>query len=169
MSRPASSAGSPLVRQVARRRREASFSAYSTPAPPAPGPSWTRPSPPYRRGLAYVHDRGFGFHAADCAPNKFAAAGLTGEPSHLVRPPRVTECPIQLEARAEWVQPDVSGGFVIVEAVVRKVHADSRTVVPGTDHIDPAAWSPLIFNGRRAALPCWPGPSVEVTWCDRRR
>ncbi|GHG75255.1 hypothetical protein GCM10018779_52750 [Streptomyces griseocarneus] len=34
-------------------------------------------------------------------PDKFAAAGLTGEPSHLVRPPRVAECPIQLEARAE--------------------------------------------------------------------
>lgn len=75
-------------------------------------------------------------------PEKFAAAGLTGEPSHLVRPPRVAECPIQLEARAERVQPDVSEGFVIVEAVVHKVHADSRIVVPGTDHIDPAAWSP---------------------------
>ncbi|MFI1094045.1 flavin reductase family protein [Streptomyces sp. NPDC020917] len=81
-------------------------------------------------------------------PDKFAAAGLTGEPSHLVRPPRVAECPIQLEARAERVLPDVSGGFVIVEAVVRKVHADSRIVLAGTDHIDPAAWSPLIYNFR---------------------
>ncbi|MDK0521891.1 flavin reductase family protein [Streptomyces sp. ML-6] len=81
-------------------------------------------------------------------PDKFAAAGLTSEPSHLVRPPRVAECPIQLEARAERVQPDTSGDFVIVEAVVRKVHADSRIVVPGTDHIDPAAWSPLIYNFR---------------------
>ncbi|GGV30843.1 flavin reductase family protein [Streptomyces spectabilis] len=81
-------------------------------------------------------------------PEKFAAAGLTGEPSHLVRPPRVAECPIQLEARAERVRPDVSGEFVIVEAVVRKVHADARVVVPGTDHIDPTAWSPLIYNFR---------------------
>ncbi|MEE1736888.1 flavin reductase family protein [Streptomyces sp. BE147] len=81
-------------------------------------------------------------------PDKFAAAGLTGEPSHLVRPPRVAECPIQLEARAERVQLDLSGEFVIVEAVVHKVHADSRIVVPGTDHIDPAAWSPLIYNFR---------------------
>lgn len=81
-------------------------------------------------------------------PDKFAAAGLTGEPSHLVRPPRVAECPIQLEARAERIRPDVSGGFVIVEAVVRKVHADSRIVVPGTDHVDPAAWSPLVYNFR---------------------
>ncbi|MFD5702512.1 flavin reductase family protein [Streptomyces lasiicapitis] len=81
-------------------------------------------------------------------PDKFAAAGLTTEPSHVVRPPRVAECPIQLEARAERIQPDVSGGFVIVEAVVRKVHADSRIVIPGTDHIDPAAWSPLLYNFR---------------------
>ncbi|MFH9132214.1 flavin reductase family protein [Streptomyces sp. NPDC017524] len=81
-------------------------------------------------------------------PDKFSAAGLTGKPSHVVRPPRVAECPIQLEARAERVRPDVSGGFVIVEAVVHKVHADSRIVVPGTDHVDPAAWSPLIYNFR---------------------
>ncbi|MFJ1594164.1 flavin reductase family protein [Kitasatospora albolonga] len=81
-------------------------------------------------------------------PDKFAAAGMTGEPSHLVRPPRVAGCPIQLEARAERVRPDVSGEFVIVEAAVCKVHADSRIVVPGTDHIDPAAWSPLIYNFR---------------------
>ncbi|MEU3554594.1 flavin reductase family protein [Streptomyces fragilis] len=81
-------------------------------------------------------------------PDKFAAAGLTCEPSHLVRPPRVAGCPIQLEARAERVRPDVSGDFLIVETVVRKVHADSRIVVPGTDHIDPAAWSPLIYNFR---------------------
>jgi flavin reductase (DIM6/NTAB) family NADH-FMN oxidoreductase RutF len=81
-------------------------------------------------------------------PDKFAAAGLTSEPSHLVRPPRVAQCPIQLEARAERMQPDVFDGFVIVEAVVHKVHADSRIVVPGTDHIDPAAWSPLIYNFR---------------------
>ncbi|GAA0580620.1 hypothetical protein GCM10010172_76860 [Paractinoplanes ferrugineus] len=28
------------------------------------------------------------------------------------------------------------------------MHADSRIVVPGTDHIDPAAWNPLIYNFR---------------------
>ncbi|MFD8385070.1 flavin reductase family protein [Streptomyces sp. NPDC059679] len=81
-------------------------------------------------------------------PDKFGAAGLHEEPSQVVRPPRVAECPIQLEARAERVRPDVAGGFVIVEAVVRKVHADPRIVVPGTDHVDPAAWSPLVYNFR---------------------
>lgn len=81
-------------------------------------------------------------------PDKFGAAGLHGEPSHVVRPPRVAECPIQLEARAERVRTDVRDEFVIVEALVQKVHADPRLVVPGTDHVDPAAWSPLVYNFR---------------------
>ncbi|MBO8192985.1 flavin reductase family protein [Streptomyces oryzae] len=81
-------------------------------------------------------------------PDKFIAAGLHMEPSHTVRPPRVAECPLQFEARAEPPRPEVSGECVIIEAVVRKVHADPRIVVPGTDHIDPAAWSPLIYNFR---------------------
>ena len=82
------------------------------------------------------------------APDKFAAAGLRPEPSELVRPPRVAECPLQLEARAARVQPDIGGGFLIVEAQVLKVHADPRIVVPGSQHVDPAGWSPLIYNFR---------------------
>jgi flavin reductase (DIM6/NTAB) family NADH-FMN oxidoreductase RutF len=81
-------------------------------------------------------------------PAKFAAAGLHPEPSELVRPPRVAECPIQLECHAVAVRPAAAGGFVIVEAEVRRVHADPRIVVPGTQHIDPAAWNPLIYNFR---------------------
>lgn len=81
-------------------------------------------------------------------PDKFGAAGLRPEPSHTVRPPRVAGCPLQLEARTARLRLDVSDAFVIVEAVVQKVHADPRIVVPGTDHVDPAAWSPLIYNFR---------------------
>lgn len=81
-------------------------------------------------------------------PAKFEAAGLHPEPSDLVRPPRVAECPIQLEARAARVRPDASGGFLIAEAQVLKVHADPRVVVPGTQHVDPGRWSPLIYNFR---------------------
>ncbi|MFE1407484.1 flavin reductase family protein [Streptomyces sp. NPDC058770] len=80
--------------------------------------------------------------------DKFGAARLSSRPSHTVRPPRVDGCPLQLEARAEHIRPDASGEFLIVEAHVLKVHADPHIVVPGTDHIDPAAWSPLIYNFR---------------------
>jgi len=82
------------------------------------------------------------------AADKFAAAGLRPEPSELVRPPRVAECPLQLEARAARVQPDVAGEFLIVEATVLRVHAHPGLVVPGTQHVDPSRWSPLIYNFR---------------------
>ncbi|MER5769492.1 flavin reductase family protein [Streptomyces sp. NPDC001985] len=80
--------------------------------------------------------------------DKFAAAGLRPDDSELVRPPRVASCPLQLEARAARVQPDVSGEFLIAEAHVLTVHADARIVVPGSQHIDPAMWSPLVYNFR---------------------
>lgn len=81
-------------------------------------------------------------------PGKFAAAGLRSEPAEQVRPPRVAECPLQLEARAADVQPGVNGEFLIVQAEVLQVHADPRIVVPGTQHVNPARWSPLIYNFR---------------------
>ncbi|MFF5876601.1 flavin reductase family protein [Streptomyces californicus] len=81
-------------------------------------------------------------------PDKFAAAGLRPQPSERVRPPRVAECPMQLEARVAQARPDSSGDFLIVEAQVLRVHADPRIVVSGSQHIDPAAWSPLIYNFR---------------------
>jgi len=81
-------------------------------------------------------------------PRKFAAADLRPEPADMVRPPRVAECPLQMEARAADVRPGVAGEFVIVQAQVLKVHADPRIVVPGSQHIDPARWSPLIYNFR---------------------
>jgi flavin reductase (DIM6/NTAB) family NADH-FMN oxidoreductase RutF len=92
--------------------------------------------PPHKRGV-------FRFE-----PDKFGAAGLHPLASELVRPPRVAECPMHLEARATRVRPDDSGDFLIVEARVLKVHADPDLIVPGTQHIDPASWSPLIYNFR---------------------
>jgi flavin reductase (DIM6/NTAB) family NADH-FMN oxidoreductase RutF len=81
-------------------------------------------------------------------PDKFTAAGLQPHRSQVVRPPRVAECPIQLESRASRVRTDTDGDFLIIEARVLKVHADPQLVIPGTQHIEPAAWSPLIYNFR---------------------
>ncbi|QNE20472.1 flavin reductase family protein [Kribbella qitaiheensis] len=81
-------------------------------------------------------------------PAKFETAGLTPVPSELVRPPRVAECPLQFEARAVDVRLDAAGNFFVVQAKVLRVHADERVVVPGTSYVDPAAWSPLIYNFR---------------------
>jgi flavin reductase (DIM6/NTAB) family NADH-FMN oxidoreductase RutF len=80
--------------------------------------------------------------------DKFAASGLTAADSHLVKPPRVAECALQLEARARALTPGGAGLFLSVECDVLRVHADERIVVPGTHHIDPSLWSPLIYNFR---------------------
>jgi len=81
-------------------------------------------------------------------PDKFAAAGWHPAPADLVRPPRVAECPVQIEARVSSLRPDASGRFVIVEAAALRVHAHPAITVDGTSHVDPAAWSPLIYNFR---------------------
>ena len=79
---------------------------------------------------------------------KFTAAGLTPVPSELVAPPRVAECPIQFEATVTQADLDAKGNFLIAQAEVLRVHAEQAIVVPGTSHVDPAAWSPLIYNFR---------------------
>ncbi|MFE1288139.1 flavin reductase [Streptomyces sp. NPDC058751] len=95
------------------------------------------PVPAAMRARGYRHE-----------PDKFAAAGLTAVPSETVRAPRVAECPLQLEAGVRRGSPDAEGHFLIVECAVVRVHADRRIVVPGTQHVAPTRWSPLIFNFR---------------------
>ncbi|WP_308122249.1 flavin reductase family protein [Streptomyces sp. TRM70350] len=94
------------------------------------------PVPPGKRAV-YRYER-----------DKFAAAGLTPVDSDVVRPPRVAECGLQLEARAVGLTAGGEGLFFSVECEVLRVHADERVVIPGTHHIDPAVWSPLIYNFR---------------------
>lgn len=81
-------------------------------------------------------------------PDKFAAGGFSRQDSDIVRPPRVAECGLQFEARAASIQHDFTEDFLIVQARVLRVHADPEIVVPGTNHVEPAAWSPLIYNFR---------------------
>jgi flavin reductase (DIM6/NTAB) family NADH-FMN oxidoreductase RutF len=94
------------------------------------------PVPEAKRAV-YRHER-----------DKFAAAGLTPAPADLVRPPRVAECDLQVEARVRALTPGGGGRFLSAECEVLRVHAAERVVVPGTHHIDPAVWSPLIYNFR---------------------
>lgn len=81
-------------------------------------------------------------------PNKFEAAGLTPIPAQIVRPPRIAECPLQLEAKVTAIhQPrsDDREHFRIVEVQVGCVHARPEIVKPGTQHIDTERWSPLLY------------------------
>jgi flavin reductase (DIM6/NTAB) family NADH-FMN oxidoreductase RutF len=81
--------------------------------------------------------------------DKFAAAGLTTAPSERVAPPRVAECPLQLEGIVREVRPigGAEDGVVSVEVSVVRVHA-SRDILADGAHIVPAAWRPLIYNFR---------------------
>lgn len=81
-------------------------------------------------------------------PRKFERAGLTAVESDLIPVARVAEAPIQLELRAARIIESLSGEFAMVEADVVRVHALESITVAATDHLDPAAWHPLIYAYR---------------------
>jgi flavin reductase (DIM6/NTAB) family NADH-FMN oxidoreductase RutF len=86
-------------------------------------------------------------------PDKFRRAGLTPVPADTVQPPRVAECPVNLEARVTAIhsigQDDAVPGpaAVTVEVTVSRVHVHPDIRLPGTENrIDPDAWRPLIMS-----------------------
>jgi flavin reductase (DIM6/NTAB) family NADH-FMN oxidoreductase RutF len=102
----------------------------------------SNPVPPHKLRMGYRHVR-----------DKFACAGLTAAPSTLVAPPRVAECPVQLEAvltsRLDLRANDeaMRGKLVALEVEIRRVHLDERLLIDGTtDRIDPHKWRPLIMS-----------------------
>jgi flavin reductase (DIM6/NTAB) family NADH-FMN oxidoreductase RutF len=93
--------------------------------------------------------------------DKLGAAGLTDMPSDVVKPPRIVECPIQLEAVVQATHR--FGGFeperayntgtsddplvLAVELKILRVHAEESLLVPGKkNHIDPDKWKPLVMS-----------------------
>jgi len=81
--------------------------------------------------------------------DKFGRAGVTAVPSHLVTPPRVGECPIQMESKVEHIHPfgEPGSGVLAIEATVLRTHVRDDLVVAGSDrHIDPEQWDPLVMK-----------------------
>jgi flavin reductase (DIM6/NTAB) family NADH-FMN oxidoreductase RutF len=81
-------------------------------------------------------------------PRKFEAAGLTPQPSELVRPDRVEECPIQLECRVSGNHPLGSdpAAAQAIHVTILRAHVDDSVRLPGTAYVDPQAWDPLIMK-----------------------
>jgi len=80
--------------------------------------------------------------------DKFRVSGLTEAASVTVKPSRILECPLQLEAVVKHIRiPEHAPEFAVVETEVLHVHAHERIVL-GEHHIDPAKWSPLLYNFR---------------------
>jgi len=88
-------------------------------------------------------------------PRKFDRARLTPTPSLQVAPPRVRECPVQMEATVETIapfgasNPKVRTKVAAIELRVVAVHADPDIRLDGApDRIDPDKWRPLIMSFR---------------------
>ncbi|GLF99140.1 flavin reductase family protein [Streptomyces yaizuensis] len=81
-------------------------------------------------------------------PDKFSAARLTEQASDLVRPPRVAECPIQLECRVVSSHPfgGPASHATAFEVEVLRAHVEEDLVIPGTHYVDPLRWDPLIMK-----------------------
>lgn len=84
-------------------------------------------------------------------PAKFGVAGLDAQPSQTVAPPRVAQCPIQLEAVVEDVHPlGGTGTAVVVETRVQRVHLSAGILADGEpNRVDPDRWRPLIMSFQR--------------------
>jgi flavin reductase (DIM6/NTAB) family NADH-FMN oxidoreductase RutF len=86
-------------------------------------------------------------------PHKFEAAGLTAQPAEIIKPARVAECPVQLEARVVHLHTLQGGrlmqigGAIAAEIEIARVHVAEEFVLERS-YINPAKWSPLIYNFR---------------------
>ena len=79
---------------------------------------------------------------------KFEACKLTPINSNSVKPTRIQECPIQIEAKINEIRvPDYCEELAIVETYAVRVHAHKK-ILSKENHIDPEKWSPLIYNFR---------------------
>ena len=87
-------------------------------------------------------------------PDKFTAAGFTQMKSETIAAPRVSECPVQLEALARKIHRlsgdprlrDLGGGAA-VEVEIRRVHVRKDFILKD-NYINPDKWQPLIYNFR---------------------
>lgn len=82
-------------------------------------------------------------------PDKFGTAGLTPAPSLDVAPPRIAECPVQMEGVVHQVHPfgkNVSANAFEVHIV--RLHVE-ESLLDGDGprpHIDPERWRPLFMS-----------------------
>lgn len=102
----------------------------------------TSPVPPHKQAMGYVH-----------VADKLGRAGLTPMASTKVAPPRLAECPVQLEARLRGTlplrqhDPATAGHLLALEVEIVAVHVEQSLLRAGKRHqIDPRRWRPLIMS-----------------------
>ena len=102
----------------------------------------SNPVPPHKVAMGYRHEA-----------DKLGLAGLTPEASEIVAPPRIRECPVQLEAVLEKSvplaenDPARKGNLIALEVRIVRVHVEEELLLAGHENrIDPDAWRPLIMS-----------------------
>jgi flavin reductase (DIM6/NTAB) family NADH-FMN oxidoreductase RutF len=99
------------------------------------------PVPPHKQAMGYRHEK-----------HKLATAGLSATASQLVRVPRISQCPVQLEAVLETTRPfgtrpDKPSTALAFEVRIVRSHIDESILMTGAkDRIDPDKWRPLIMS-----------------------
>jgi flavin reductase (DIM6/NTAB) family NADH-FMN oxidoreductase RutF len=97
------------------------------------------PVPDYKQKMGYLYE-----------PDKFGCGELTPMWSDTVLPPRIQECPVQLEGIVHDYKP--FGKNVTANAFevhITRVHIDEDLLVEGAlNRIDPHKWNPLIMSFR---------------------
>lgn len=102
----------------------------------------SNPLPPHKKAMGYRHEA-----------DKFGAAGLTPTAAQTVSPPRVEECPVQLEAvlvnsyPLAGNDPQRRGNLLALEIQIKRVHIHRDLRFEGHENrIDPVKWRPLIMS-----------------------
>jgi flavin reductase (DIM6/NTAB) family NADH-FMN oxidoreductase RutF len=101
----------------------------------------SNPVPPHKVAMGYRYEK-----------DKLGIADLTTDPSHLVRPGRIAQCPVQLEAVLETfrpfgTRPDKDTTAMAFEVRVVRAHVDPAILLDGhKDRIDPNKWRPLMMS-----------------------
>lgn len=100
------------------------------------------PVPPWKTSNGYRFEE-----------HKFEIAGFTRQISETVLPPRVKECPVQMEAVVEAVHGlaegdiDMRGRIVTFELRIQNVHIEESMLMKGQiNRVDPDKWKPLIMS-----------------------
>jgi len=95
------------------------------------------PVPEYKERQGYRYE-----------PNKFGIARFTQQLSDIVKPSRVAECPVQLEAIVQQIHSfDEQSQLAAIEVKIVRSHIDEQILMDGEiNYIDPEKWSPLIMN-----------------------
>ena len=79
--------------------------------------------------------------------DKFNIANLTSSPSELVQPPRIKECPVQMEAELVGKYSVLGGALVVLEVKILRTYVLDQLRLKGYENrIDPDAWHPMIMS-----------------------